>query len=137
MQLAVGASGVWVLEAREWAGSAVAVRDVGTWRQRDQRLFVGDTDRTDGLDAIHATIGEVTAYLGQEVFWAKVRGLLCISGASWPLWAGGLSIGAVGICRSRAAAGIVSGKGTLEPDDVERLAGRLGALACAFAAPAA
>ncbi|MEZ5234461.1 MAG: nuclease-related domain-containing protein [Acidimicrobiales bacterium] len=89
--LAVTASGVWVIDAKWYAGK-VERRDVGGFLRTDERLYVGGRDRT-GLvaavvkqcDVVRTALHRIAAQ--QDVgLGVEVRGVLCFVGADWPGW---------------------------------------------------
>jgi hypothetical protein len=55
--MVVASAGVYVIDAKRYRGS-VERRDFGTWRQADERLFVGRRDRT---QLVHAMVPQVAA----------------------------------------------------------------------------
>jgi hypothetical protein len=71
--LAVGPSGVWVIEAHDAPGPVV---------RRDRRLFVGGQDRSDLLGAIKVPVDAVAAALGD--LHLPVSRAVCFTRGDWP-----------------------------------------------------
>jgi hypothetical protein len=81
--IAVAPSGVYVIDAKKYAG-AVEARDVGSFFRRDYRLYVGGRDRTKLVEGVRRQVTLVAAALDDSEA-ALVRGVLCFVGAEWPL----------------------------------------------------
>ncbi|MCC6437854.1 MAG: NERD domain-containing protein [Acidimicrobiales bacterium] len=93
--LAVTASGVWVIDAKRYAGK-VERRDVGGFLRTDERLYVGGRDRTNLVagvlkqrDVVRAALHRIAAQpdVGAGIrAGVDVQGVLCVVGADWPGW---------------------------------------------------
>lgn len=81
--IAVGANGVFVIDAKRYTGG-VEVRDKGSWRKPDTRLYVNGRDRTKLVTGMHDQIEVVRAALGDDVE-LSVHGVLCFVGVEIPL----------------------------------------------------
>ncbi|MGE4163981.1 MAG: nuclease-related domain-containing protein [Vicinamibacterales bacterium] len=89
--LAVTGSGVWVIDAKRYAGK-VERRDVGGFLRTDERLYVGGRDRTKLVagvvkqcELVRASLHQAAAQPGVGTG-VDVRGVLCFVGADWPGW---------------------------------------------------
>jgi Nuclease-related domain len=81
--LVVAASGVWIIDAKNYDGR-VERRDLGGWRHVDQRLFVNGRDRTNltaGLEAQAATVATVLTANGELD--VPVHRALCFTNSDW------------------------------------------------------
>lgn len=78
----VGPSGVFVVDAKKYAGR-IEVRDVGGIFRTDLRLHVNGRDRTKLVDAVLGQVIRIA--LGNDVAAVPVRGVLCFIGCDWGL----------------------------------------------------
>jgi hypothetical protein len=82
--LAVAPTGVWVIDAKRYAGQ-VSKKDVGGWFSSDVRLFVGRRDCTKLVTGMAKQVDAVRTALGAE--WADVPVRRC-SASSTPIGVG-------------------------------------------------
>lgn len=80
--IAVGPSGVFVIDAKKYAGQ-VEVRDVGGLFRTDERLYVNNRDRTKLVEGVLGQIEVVRNALGDEFPGVDVQGVLCFVGCEW------------------------------------------------------
>src|SRR4051794_1041459 len=81
--LVVTAGGVWVVDAKNYSG-LVERRDLGGWRTVDNRLFVGERDRTKLVDGLDWQVAAVQAALDKAgVGDVPVRPAVCFTRADW------------------------------------------------------
>lgn len=120
--LAVAASGVWVIDAKNYEGR-VERRDNGGWFNTEYRLFGGGRDRTrlvEGLgwqlDAVEVALGGVDV---------PIHGALCFTAATWGLFAKPFQIGAIWVAWADALTALVRAPGELEHDAVLHVASLL------------
>jgi len=73
-------SGVWVVDAKHYAGR-VERRDVGGWFRSDVRLFVGRRDRSKAVSGVGRQLGVVERALADAS--VPLHGVLCFVGADW------------------------------------------------------
>jgi len=93
--LAIAAGGVWVIDAKRYAGRIERI-DKGGWLRVDYRLVVGDRDRTNLVDGVQRQIADVRAVLDialpSEV---RVLGALCFVDGDFALFAKPFAVGEV------------------------------------------
>jgi hypothetical protein len=113
--IAVSASGVWVIDAKRYAGRPTLRVEGGILRPRTTCLMVGSRDCTKLVDSVHKQVDLVTAALAAaghgEV---AVRGMLCFVQADWPLFGGDFTIDAVDVLWPKKAAELLTAAGTLD-----------------------
>lgn len=80
--IVVGPSGVFVVDAKKYAGR-LEVRDVGSMFRLDERLYVAGRDRSKTIDGVLGQVAVVRAVLGDEFGEVPVRGVLCFIGCDW------------------------------------------------------
>jgi len=80
--IAVGPSGVFVIDAKKYTGQ-VEVRDVGGFFRPDERLYVNSRDRTKLVEGVLRQVDVVRAALGEQFADVEVRGVLCFVGCEW------------------------------------------------------
>jgi hypothetical protein len=122
--IAVGPSGVWVIDAKRYSGE-VAKKDVGGWFKTDVRLFVGRRDCTRLLTAMAKQVTAVVNALGSELAHVPVRSVLCFVDAEWPWFAKPFELQGVMIAGPKATARMVSQRGDQQPEDIALIAGQL------------
>ncbi len=80
--ITVGPSGVFVIDAKKYAG-AIEVRNVGGLFRVDERLYVNGRDRSKLADGVLGQVDVVRAALGEEFADVPTRGVLCFVGCEW------------------------------------------------------
>lgn len=119
--VAVAASGVWVIDAKNYRGT-VERRDVGGWFRIDHRLFVGGRDRTRLVVGMDRQVDAVKSVLSDRV---SVHAALCFTAATWRLFAKPFRIGTVWVTWANALAALITAPGELEGDEVTHVASQL------------
>jgi len=126
--LAVAASGIWVIDAKNYDGR-VEQRDVGGWFRTDLRLYVGGRDRTkaaEGLgwqvDAVRKALDGAQLAVSGAV---PVHAALCFIEADWKLFAKPFSQGGVWVTWGKKLVEMIAAPGPLSTDEVMALAGHL------------
>lgn len=99
--LAVTPSGVWVIDAKRYAGQ-VQKRDVGGWFSSDIRLYVGRRDCTKLVAGMAKQVAAVREALGVEGADVPVRPVLCFVDAEWGLFAKPFEVDGVLVTWSKA-----------------------------------
>lgn len=86
--LAVGAAGVWVIDAKEYAGK-VEHLNAGTIFRPDWQLRVGGRNRSKLATGVQWQVSRVTEVLeaADAVLKPLVKGMLCFVGADWSWFA--------------------------------------------------
>jgi hypothetical protein len=120
--LAVAASGVWVIDAKNYQGK-VERRDVGGWFSTDYRLYVGGRNRTRPVEGLNWQIRVVESALRDTD--APVNPALCFTDATWKLFAKPFQIGQVWVTWANYLAELIAAPGALERNDVVRIATEL------------
>lgn len=125
--LAVAPSGVWIIDAKRYAGK-VETRNAGVFFRPDHRLFVGGRDRTKAVDGLGWQVDAVRTALSEEQ--VTVHSSLSFVGAEWPLFfAKPFQIKGVWVSWPAKLAELIAADGPLSSADVDRvarmLAGRL------------
>lgn len=115
--VAIAASGVYVVDAKNYPGAALALRREGGWgRPVQETLVVRGRQRNDLLAGLARQLFSVEEALHGDPELARipVRGVLCFLGANWPLFplnmsvAGTPVVGPKGLRRQLLAEGPVS-----------------------------
>lgn len=84
--IAISSAGVTVIDAKRYRG-LVHLRDVGTWRKPDHRLYVGERDRTKLVTGVTSQVVAVKAVLNDLGHDVPVQGRLCFVEAEWKMFA--------------------------------------------------
>lgn len=84
--IAVGPSGVWVIDAKNYTGR-VERRDVGGLFRTDFKVFVGGRDQTKLVAEMAPQVAAVAAVLQEVSAFAELplRGALCFTSSNWGL----------------------------------------------------
>jgi hypothetical protein len=127
--IAVAASGVWVIDAKNYAGR-VEQRDVGRWFTTDKRLYVGGRDRTKAVDGLAWQVEAVRVALDEPD--VPVHPALCFIGADWNVFAKPFDQGGVWVTWAKKLAEVIAAAGPLTTAQVTNIAEQL-----AVALPAA
>jgi len=78
--LAVVASGVWVIDAKNYRGM-VEHRDMGGWFRSDLRVYVDGRDRTEVADGMRWQLDAVSTALDGAV--VPLKAAVCLIEAEW------------------------------------------------------
>lgn len=121
--IAVAASGVWVIDAKNYKGK-VERRDKGGWLKTDMRLYVGGRDQTKKVDGLGWQIDAVRKALeGVDV---PITPVLCLTnGEGWPLFAKAFKQGGVWVVWPRKLSELIAEPGSLTSGDVVTIASLL------------
>jgi hypothetical protein len=120
--LAVSSNGVWVIDAKNYRG-VIQKRDVGRWLKVDHRLFVGGRDRTKVIDGLSWQLDAVTHALGSED--VSLHAAVCFTDAEWGWFTKPFELRGVLVTGPRTLAKQISQPGSLNPEDVQRIAAAL------------
>lgn len=120
--IAIAASGVWVIDAKNYKG-LVERRNVGGWFKTDDRLYVRKRDRTKAVDGLGWQMDAVRVALSDIE--APVIGALCFIEADWKLFAKPFQVNGVWVTWATKLAEMIAAAGPLSAEDVTRVADRL------------
>lgn len=81
--IAVGPSGVYVIDAKKYTGQ-IEARNVGGWLREDFRLYVNGRDQTKLADAMGYQVDVVRQAMGSAHSGVPVVPVLCFVAATWP-----------------------------------------------------
>lgn len=117
--IVVGPAGVFVIDAKRYAGRPSLRVEGGILRPRTETLIVGRRDCTKQVDGVHKQIGHVRAALERigldEV---PVMGMLCFVEADWPLFGGDFVVSGVHVLWPKKVGSHVLRAGGLDEADV-------------------
>lgn len=117
--LVVAASGVWVVDAKNYAG-LVQQRDVGGWFKVDNRLYVGRRDCTKLVDGLSWQVNAVTKALdGRDV---PVSSAVCFTDAEWKLFSKPFTLRGVFVSGPNALARRISETSLLSTEQIQEIA---------------
>ena len=122
--LAIGPSGVTVIDAENDRGRIEVERRGGLLRERTEHLMVDGRDRTALVDGVLAQADAVRTLLAVDAD-IPIRAMLCFVDGDWP-WSGPLELRGVPVLTPRRAAKLCSA-GPLAPRTIGELAGLLDA----------
>lgn len=89
--IAVGPTGVWVIDAKRYKGKRPALNvEGGIFRPRVESLRIGGRDGTKLVHGVQTQVERVTTALGETD--VPVAGVLCFLEADWPLVGGSFSV---------------------------------------------
>jgi len=120
--LAVAASGVWVIDAKNYRG-LVQRRDKGGFFKTDYHLYVGGRDRTKIVDGLGWQVEAVRSALGDAE--VPVHATLCFIEADWNLFAKPFQLGVVWVTWAQKLAEMIASPGPLTLEKVSHVADRL------------
>jgi hypothetical protein len=125
--LAVGPSGVFVIDAKRYSGRIAVERPGGLLRERTEHLLVGGRDKTKLIDGVVAQADVVRKVLetGRHSG-VPVRAVLCFVDGDWPLL-GGLEVRGVPVLPPRQTAKLCRAEGRLDSEVVKAVADDLAA----------
>ena len=116
--IAVAPSGVWVIDAKRYAGR-VQRRDLGGWFTPCPALFVNGHDRTKLVPAVVRRKARVEQVAGTGV---PMHGVLCFADAEWGLLSRPFTVDDVIITWPRRLAGSLRKPGPLNATSIRALA---------------
>lgn len=122
--IVVAPTGVWVIDAKRYKG-VVTKREVGSWRRRDDRLYVGTRDCTRLVAAMGTQVAAVSTALGDAHAATPIHPVLCFVDAEWPFFAKPLTFGDVIVTWPKALVQQIGQEGSLQSEDVAKIAWRL------------
>lgn len=125
--VAVGPSGMWLVEGRRWEGARLRAES-GTKLGRPPRLLAGSTDHGPLVADLVERADVLTRLVGEELFWMPGRAALCVAGACWSRLGRGLSVDGVRVCWPATLGKVLGGRQMLGPDEVFRVHARLAEL---------
>lgn len=114
--LVIAPSGVWVVDAKRYAGLVTKV-DKGGWFRSDIRLLVGGRDRTKLVEGVQKQVTDVRQILaGTSIPVAAVHGALCFVDAEFRLFAKPFEVGGVLVSWGKALRERMVAAGPLDAD---------------------
>jgi hypothetical protein len=117
--IAVGPSGVLVIDAKRYSGRIGVERRGGLFTPRTQHLVVAGRDRSKLVDGVLHQRDVVQAHTD-----VPVRAVLCFVDGDWPLF-GALEVRGVPVVPPRKAARLCSAPGSLDTERIRSVALRL------------
>ena len=119
--IVVAPGGVFVVDAKRYAGE-VRVRDVsGLFSRPDRRLFVGRRDCSDRARDMSWQVAAVRGALGERED-VPILPVLCFVDADWPLFGTAHEFQGVRIEDPRSLRKLITRDGSLGPDEVVEVA---------------
>ena len=116
--LAVTPSGVWVIDAKRYAGRPTQRIEGGLIRERTEKLLVAGRDRTNLVDGVLKQIDLVAGIVPDDV---PVRGVLCFIEADWPLVGGDFRIRGVDVTWPKRMYRTLRREGPLDSDRIAEM----------------
>lgn len=93
--IVVAPTGIWLIDAKNYTGR-VRRRDVGGWRSSDERLYVGNRDRTKLIESMGWQVAAVRAQLDRLGHGdSPVCPVVCFTTSDWGWFAKPFCIGGV------------------------------------------
>jgi hypothetical protein len=125
--LAIGPSGVFVIDAKRYSGRIAVDRRGGLLRERTEHLLVGGRDKTELVDGVLAQADVVRKVLatGRHPT-VPVHAVLCFVDGDWPLL-GRLEVRGVPVLPPRQTAKLCRAEGPLDSEAVKAVADDLAA----------
>ncbi len=120
--LAVTPTGVFVIDAKKYAGRPHLVVEGGILRPRVEKLLVGRRDCTKVVDGVLKQIDVVKGVLGDSV---PVHGVLCFVEADWPLIGGSFTTREVSVLWPKKLYPRLLTDGTLDAEAIASMHQRL------------
>jgi hypothetical protein len=118
--IAVGPSGVFVIDAKRYKGRIAVERRGGLFARRTEHLVVGGRDQSKLLDGIESQVKVVRNVLAAHRDIA-IRGLLCFVDGDWPLF-GTLEARGFPVLPPHKAARLCSRAGPLDATAIRQVA---------------
>lgn len=119
--------GVFVVDAKRYAGRPRLRVEGGILRPQAERLLVGRRDCSDLVDGVLRQARLVRAAVGDDVTAPDVHGFLCFVNADWPLIGGAFTTREVHVLWPKKLAALVARAGAPTEGDIATLHGRLAA----------
>ncbi|WP_456846871.1 nuclease-related domain-containing protein [Cellulomonas sp. P5_C6] len=119
---AVAPSGVYVIDAKRYAGRPTLQVAGGIIRPRTSRLVIGSRDGTKLVEGVLKQVGlvrDALAAAGHDDI--PARGMLCFVDADWPLFGGSFQIDGVDVLWPRKAYERLTSPGALAPTIVDEI----------------
>jgi hypothetical protein len=118
--IAVGPSGVFVIDAKRYKGRPHLQVQGGVLRPRTGTLMVGSRDCTKLIEGVSKQVELVRAALAVHVAFVTVpvRGMLCFVDADWPLVGGSFAVSNIDVLWPNKAADRIRAGETLSPETV-------------------
>jgi len=123
--LAIAPSGIYVIDAKNYTGR-VEVKDVGSWRTIDRRLYVGGRDESKLVEGMSKQVVAVTKALASSgVADTPIHPVLCFTDSEWGIFAKPLSFGAVTCLWAKKLCELIKQPGPVDLSQRELIARRL------------
>lgn len=123
--IAVGPTGVYVIDAKRYKGRPDLRVQGGILRPRIYTLTVGSRDCTKLVTGVRRQVDLITSALATSCSDVQVRGMLCFVDADWPVVGGSFSIDDVDVLWPKKAAQMLNRDGELTADQVDDIHRRL------------
>ncbi|CUR55078.1 conserved hypothetical protein [metagenome] len=120
--VAVTPTGVFVIDAKKYAGRPHLKIEGGLLRPRVERLMVGSRNCTKLVDSALKQIDIVRGVLGDQV---TVQGVLCFVEADWPLFGGSFTTRGVEVMRPKKLYPLLQAGGPVDRASLEDVYRRL------------
>ena len=118
--LAIGPTGVHVIDAKRYKGRPALRVEGGLFRSRVERLVVGSRDCTRLVEGVHKQTSVVrSALTAASLPDVPVLGALCFVDADWPLIGGAFVVADVAVVWPKKLAERLAAPGPLAPEVVE------------------
>jgi Nuclease-related domain len=117
--LAVAPTGIYVIDAKKYAGRPHLEIEGGLFRPRAEKLLVGKRNCTKLVDGMLRQIEVVEAVLRDAD--VPVIGVLCFVEADWPLFGGSFTTRGVSVLWPKKLMGQLGAGGPLDRDAIDRL----------------
>ena len=118
--IAVGPTGVHVIDAKRYKGRPSLRVEGGLLRPRVEKLLVGSRDCTRLVEGMHEQVDVVRSALDAATLTdVPVQGALCFVEADWPLVGGSFVIANVAVLSPKKLAERLVAPGLMTDDDVE------------------
>ena len=122
--LVVAASGVWVIDAKQYKGR-IERRQTGFMGTGASQLFVGGRNRSELIDGVRRQVGAVRQVLGDSE--VRISGVLCFIEGEWSLLAQAFAVEGVAVHYPKSLRRALASDGPLGRSARGDLAGLLNA----------
>ncbi len=120
--IAIGPSGVFVIDAKRYKGRPSRRVEGGLFRPRTEKLTVGSRDCTKLVDGVHKQLDRVRSALERaDLADVPVRGMLCFVEADWPLMGSAFTIADLDVLWPKKAVEYLVKPGPLDEETVQRV----------------